>query len=69
LRIELRVNGHCRSVAQTCDGRLYFDHPVFVPDTTAELIMHINDNERRWRVDIKPTGEPQREIDATFSDL
>jgi hypothetical protein len=69
VRIELRVNGHCLSVAQMGDGRLYFDHPVSVPATTGELIMHIDDNVRRWRVALKPTGEPQREIDAVFSDL
>jgi hypothetical protein len=56
-------------VAQTGDGRLYFDHPVSIAETTGELIMHIDDNVRRWRVALKPTGEPQREIDAVFSDL
>jgi len=67
VRIELRIDGQCIPVAQTGGGRLIFDHPVTLPATTGVVVMHVDDNESRWHVTLRPNGQPSRIIEAEFS--
>jgi hypothetical protein len=62
VRIELRVNGHRIPVAQTGGGQLIFHDPQTLPRTDAEVVMHIDGHERRWRVALQPGPTPDRVV-------
>ena len=64
--IELRIKGRCIPVAQAGGGRLIFDRPITIPESTGEVVMHIDGHERRWRVALQPTAQPERVIAAEF---
>jgi hypothetical protein len=62
VRIELRLNGQRIPVAQTGGGRLILYEPRILPRADAEVVMHIDGHERRWRVSLRPGPAPDRVV-------
>ncbi|MEP0848062.1 MAG: hypothetical protein HRF50_14730 [Phycisphaerae bacterium] len=62
VRIELRMNGQRNPVAQTGGGRLILYEPRTLPRADAEVVMHIDGHERRWRVALRPGPTPDRVV-------
>jgi hypothetical protein len=66
VRIELRVNGRRIPVTQTGGGRLVLRQAQELPETDAEVVMHIDGHERRWRVKLRPRATADRVVPVSF---
>jgi hypothetical protein len=50
VRMELRLNGHVLKVGQLGPSFLILSEPVNHPPAEAELMLSIDNRERRWKV-------------------
>lgn len=56
MRIELHINGSRYRVAKLGPDRLYLVEPLDLPAERGEVVLHIDGDERRWPVALRPTG-------------
>jgi hypothetical protein len=69
VRLELVIGEVRIPLAQAGGGRLMFGQEIVLPGTTGEVICHVDDRERRWRVTWEATSLPQRTVMAEFRDV
>ena len=62
VRIELHIAGQRMRVGQVGGGRMIFDECVIVPAGTGELVMWVDGDERRWRIEVPPQAGASRVV-------
>lgn len=69
VRIGLILGGREYHVAQLGGGRLLFDEPVVFPESTGEVVLSVDGQVRRWRVQLHQSATAARSIEAQFVEI
>jgi hypothetical protein len=65
--MELRIGTQHYPLAQIGGEKLIFDHKVVLPGTEGEVILHIDEHERRWRAAWDPSNSPRQVVPAQLT--
>ena len=66
IRLELLVDGRSIQLSQIAPEFVIFSQPTELPPCTGVVLMHVDEAERRWKVELPIGATPASRLTATI---